>query len=279
MAKRQILLHRDRQPQEAVELDTAGEFYNNLVVAAPFNPALPLLDMVGNRPITPTGLDGRAVTQTGAYKLFGSSNYADLQLPPEITTGTQPVTIAWTQLPIGSSGYGTILSWKVPGATSGFIIYQSVSDSSYYFCAGPRNGGNVGTLWGSIGPTTDGVLDQFLLVCGGGVNSQIASDYVLYRNGASLASTGATAFSSSSVAAFRVGALDGGGGDPFEGAIGDFCIWNEAFDDSKARRYQSHQWSLYAPKSILVPAVSAGVAFIAAQLRPLSQAVRNAGTW
>lgn len=247
----------DRQPQEGVDLDRGGEFFNNLVVAAPFNPSLPMRDLVSGRSITATGLGSRIVTANGLYHSFGSSNYADLPQPPEITSGTQPITIAWTQQPVATSGYSTILTWKVSGAAKPFLIYQSATDAAYYFSVGPRDGaGNAVKFGAAVGAVTNGALDKFLLVCLGGVSSTNASDYVLYRNGEAFTSADKAAFGNSSSTAFRVGATETGG-DPFEGAIGDFCIWNEAFGAEKAQRYQNFQWRLYAPQAILVP-VSAG---------------------
>lgn len=206
-------------------------------------------DLVSGAAVTKTGLAASsAVTISGGQllPLFGTSNYADLQQPARITSGTQPVTIAWAQEPRSPSAYNALLNWKISGAANSFAIYQATADAAYYFAIGPRSGGSVQLLYGAVGATTSGAQDLFLLVCRGGLNSTTASDYTLYRNGVVIASSGTTNFGANSASVFRVGALDSGG-DPFEGAVGDFHVWSRGLNDAEARSWTQNRFQTLKP--------------------------------
>lgn len=223
-------------------------------------------DLVSGAAVTKTGLAASsAVTISGGQllPLFGTGNYADLQQPARITSGTQPVTIAWVQEPRSPSAYNALLNWKISGAANSFAIYQATADAGYYFAIGPRSGGSVQLLYASIGATTNGALDVFVLVCRGGLNSTTASDYTLYRNGVVIASSGTTNFGANSASVFRVGALDSGG-DPFEGAIGDLHVWSRGLNDAEARSWTQNRFQTLKPaanRSVFLATVGSGADF------------------
>lgn len=245
---REVVQAWDCQPQEAAELYSEGPLFPGLAVLAPLAPSQPMRNLVDGKAITPTGLGSRLTNRVGEFFSFGASSFADLQQPAAITSGTQPVTIAWVQEPRSPSAYNAVLNWKISGAANSFAIYQATSDASYYFAIGPRSGGSVQLLYASIGATTSGALDVFVLVCRGGLSSTTASDYSLYRNGVLIPSSGTTNFGANSASVFRVGALDSGG-DPFEGILANLHIWSRALSEADARSWCSSPWQLLARRS------------------------------
>jgi hypothetical protein len=252
-----ILLPWDSQPQEVVGVNGESPYAQNLVTCIPLHPQWGMRNLVTGAAVTKTGLTGTVVGPHGLYPNFGASSYCDFDSPAAITSGTQPVTIAWDQYPVATSAYSTVLNWKPAGATYAFVIYQSAAVAGYYFVVGARLSGSLNTASyeTAIGAVTNARLDRYVVVCTGGING-LRATYKLFRNGVLQTQTGGTALGSNLTTSARIGSLDGGT-DVFEGAIGNLCIWNEAFSDAKAAAYDSQRWQLFAPRTIWVPVSAA----------------------
>lgn len=247
------------QPQVAVGINAGSDYAQNLALLLPLHPSWGMRDLVSGRAVTKTGLSANVVSPIGVYPSFGTANYLDFIAPALITSATQPMTIAWDQYPVATSAYSTILSWKPPGAANNFAIYLAAADATYYFVAGPRTGASAGSGWSSaVGAVTNGRPDNYVLVMTAGTDSATTSTRKLFKNGVLQARGADATFGSNAAAATRVGALDSGG-DVFEGGIGNFAIWAEAFSDAKAANYFARRFAIYQPLSrrIWVP-VSAG---------------------
>lgn len=206
---------------------------------------------------------GSTAGRFGRAALFGSSAYMDFLDPGGITSGTQPITIAWRQEPRAPSGYSTILNWKPPGATYAFLIYQA-ADNAYHFACGPRNGT---VPFFAMGGPVNGQVDTYVLVLAAGTDNKSGSNYTLFRNGVRHTSSSTSAFAVNTTAAARVGALDSGS-DPFEGLISDLCIYSRALLDAEAASLSRNISQLYEQeRRIWVPVdvASGGDTTISAQ--------------
>lgn len=231
MAVREIKYKNPNQPIGPIEIDWGHPRTEGLVFCAPLNPWTDTLDLVRKEKGTRTGLENYHSTSVGLYHLFGSGNYVDFPTTPPNISSTTPFTIAWTQDARSTSGYASVIEVQFSASTSTFLIYQAASDSSYQFIPGPNSGASCPIF--STGNISNDKLDRFVLQVKGGSQNATASNYVLYRNGVSVAQTGGTSpFAGNSSACFRIGTLSGGG-DPFEGIIGDFKIWNRILTDSE----------------------------------------------
>lgn len=234
MAKRPSSRRWLRQPPGWVGINWGHSRAVGLEFFAPLSAGHDLRDLVREQRATRTGLETMLSTQSGAlHHLFGSSNYADFQESPPAIGASTPFTMAWTQEPRSSSAYSTVVEWQfgTAGVDNTFMVYLATSDVSYYFVAGPRS---TAQSWSSsIGPTTDNVLDRYVLRSSGGPTSTTAAHWSLYRNG-SLVTIGATSpLSGNTAATYRVGARDAGS-DPFEGLIGDMRMWSRVLSDEEA---------------------------------------------
>lgn len=255
-----------RQPQAPVRINYGNSLAQGLVFCAPLSLGDRLRDLASQQTATATGLSSYAANRNGVYPVFGSSNYADFAVPANIDN-TSPATIAWSQEPRSTSGYSTVLDIKVSGASYSFAIYQSATDSSYYFAVGMR--ASTAILFSSVGAVTNNVVDRYVLQCAGGLTSQTASQYVLWRNGVKLTTAATTAFGISATSGFRVGALLGSAGDPFEGLLGDVSIWRRVLTDTEAVAWSGNPWQLLAPvtRRIWVPQSGAAPTFLGAWAR------------
>lgn len=253
------------QPDGPVQINWEHRRAEGLVFFAPLSPAHGTLDLVSDQLGTRTGLETFSSTSGAYHSHFGTSNYADFVVPPEIGP-TTPFSVAWTQDAIATSAYSTILrvNFGTAGTHKGFVIYQSASDANYYLCFGPQNGTAGGTpLYAGGGAVTNGRRDRFCLTLPNG--SQNTASASLSRNGENVSSSGSTTLGNVTTAGFRIGALDTAG-DPWEGLIGDFRIWSRALNDTEKEAESIFEESLllYAPRRIWVPVSAGGGTFKAA---------------
>lgn len=257
-----------RQPQAPVRINYGNSLAQGLVFCAPLSLGDRLRDLVSRQTATATGLSSYAANRNGVYPVFGSSNYADFAAPSGIDNTSQ-ATIAWSQEPRSTTSYSAVLNVKVSGATNSFLIYQSASDSQYYFMVGPRKTGTSISFSASIGAATNNLIDRFVLQCAGGLMSQTASDYVLWRNGVRFTTSTTGSLSPDTTEGLRIGALPGGAGDPFEGLLGDVSIWRRLLTDTEAVAWSGNPWQLLAPvtRRIWVPQSGAAPTFLGAWAR------------
>lgn len=233
-----VRIPHTRQPQYAARVNRSNPRARGLVFFAPLSPTHGLRDLAKGSRGTPTGMgtvntDGKS----GRHFLLGSGNYIDFTVPPEIAS-TTPFTIAWTQYPIGTSAYSTVVNVNFGSGTNSFLIYlDAVGGGSYRFCCGPRNGGNIPTFATSVGAPTNYRLDRFVLTVAAGSQNATAANYILWRNGVRYTTSTVVAIGANTASGFRIGSLLAAG-DYFEGLIGDMRLWsrvltdNEAFDES-----------------------------------------------
>jgi hypothetical protein len=235
-----------RQPQGAVRVNWGSSLSRALAFCAPLNPGGGFQDIAGNQLGVRTGLGSQTVAPNGSYPLFGTGSYLDFSNNIAGVTGATPVTIAWTQTVRTPLSYSALLNWKPPGAANTFLIYQSASDSMYYFVAGPRGGTPV-SFSAVVGTQVDGRTDRYALVMSSGVAGAAAS-FALFANGSKLTTAATQGFGANTDAAFRIGARDAGS-DPFEGGVGNFHIWTRALSDAEGAIWSTPggEFSCYAP--------------------------------
>lgn len=218
-------------------------------------------DLVTGVAATKTGLATHGVGREGIYPVFGASNYADFTAPVGLASST-PFTVAWTQEPRSTSGFSTVLNILPTGAANAFLIYQSDSNASYYFAAGPRSG--TVPLFDAVGAATNGVSDRFVLTGASGMGSGFAVGYTLFRNGVKMTTATTTAFGVNSTASFRIGAIDTGS-DNFEGLLGNMSIWGRVLTDGEAIKWCINPYGIYVPPERDVWLASEAAGSIAAQ--------------
>jgi hypothetical protein len=237
---------RTRQPQGAVRVNWGSSLSRALAFCAPLNPGGGFQDIAGNQLGVRTGLGSQTVAPNGSYPLFGTGSYLDFSNNIAGVTGATPVTIAWTQTVRTPLSYSALLNWKPPGAANTFLIYQSASDSMYYFVAGLRGGTPV-SFSAVVGTQVDGRTDRYALVMSSGVAGAAAS-FALFANGSKLTTAATQGFGANTDAAFRIGARDAGS-DPFEGGVGNFHIWTRALSDAEGAIWSTPggEFSCYAP--------------------------------
>lgn len=249
------------QPQRLTLLDWSNPITQGLVFSAPLHPVWGMRDLVSGKLATKTGLATQGIGREGVYAVFGTSNYADFTLPNGFTSSS-PFTVAWTQEPRSTSAFSTVLNIKPTGAANAFLIYQSDSNASYYFVAGPRTG-NV-PLFSAVGAATNGVADRYVLTGSSGMGSGIASGYTLWRNGVKMTTVSTASLGANTTASFRVGALDSAT-DPFEGLLGNMDIWARVITDGEALAWCRNPYCKYLPQPSRLwwanPAAGGGAGF------------------
>ena len=253
-------LHWRNQPAQVPELDRGG-LGRGVVFHMPLSQAAGLREIVSGAVGTATTLGGRIPAKDGAtYPLFTSSKISFPTAGLSSIGGSTPITIAWTQEPRNTAGYNAVFEWRPAGATNPFLIYQSSVEAAYNFVVGARladGGGVVSTFSSAVGPATNGVLDRYVLTLPSGPSN--GSTARLWRNGVEQikgTSNASNQFGTATTAASSIGQLDGGG-DPFEGLLGDFTIWNRVVADTEAIRWARNPWSLFAPvpRRLWIPVV------------------------
>lgn len=224
----------------------------DLVFFAPLGTSHGLRDLVTGQMFTQTGLTTTTVSGGIPSPLFGTSSYADFTKPPQIGA-TTPFTVAWTQEPISGTGYSSVLTVNFGSGTNQFIIYLSASDATYNFNVGPRTP-FASVSFGSIGLTTNGRRDRFVLQCFGGSQSTVASSYVLWRNGQRFTTSTVANWTNVTAAIARIGARDTGA-DPFEGALQDMRMWARVLTDPEAEAESRivRAAELYEPRKLWLP--------------------------
>lgn len=250
---------RTEQPQDFGALDWGDSITAGLVSHLALHPDWGMLDMVSGARATLTGSGSSPPNAFGRLTKFASGKYVDFPAPIGLL-GTTPVTIAWVQEPQGTTAYSSVIQLKAAGSTNSFLVYQSASDASYYFIAGCRNGTPAASFAASVGPTTNGVLDCYVLTNAGGLESNTAGDYTLWRNGRKFTTATNVAISSSTSSGIRIGAVEAGA-DPFEGLLGCVSVWARVLSDTECLRMSTQPQSIYAPQIISIPwpAASSGV--------------------
>jgi hypothetical protein len=205
---------------------------DGLILHIPLGNVGECVDVVSGKRLTATGMTNQS-SPLGDGLLFGAGSY--LNGPSDLLNikDTQPISIAWEQLPLSTSSYSTVLGFKCSLMTHGFLIYQAVSDSGYYFSVGPQRAGFGANFSSNVGPATNGKLDKYLLVMTGGVASASYQSYLLYRNGVEVKSHANTDYAFESIDYFRVGSLRTGG-DPFEGVIKSIRMWSRVLSKDEA---------------------------------------------
>ena len=247
------------QPQNPVGIALEKSITKGLVFCAPLSPASGLIDLVQKQRATKIGMASLRPARNGMYYSFGTGNYLSFPSIPKGLTPTTPTTVAWTQLPVATAGYSTILHINVgtPGVTDSVVIFQSTTDSGYYFTAGPRTAGGAQSWSPAIGPLTNGVFDKFVLVAAGGLNSTTSTNWNLYRNGNLVARTLPNSFSANSDGVFTIG-VNEGPANPFEGVIGNLHIWNRALLEAEIKEWSANEFITLAPTDKLYLNASSG---------------------
>ena len=210
---------------------------------------------------------GRTVTRAGDSPLFGTGAHVDFTAPSSLD-GSLPITIAWEQEPRATTGFNTVVDLRPPvSASNSFLIYESATQSGYQLCVGPRDGGgNSRQANFEIGLATNNLADRFVLVAPNGLATTI-TQYILYRNGVRMAATYGSPFGAATPTGFRIGALLGTAGDPFEGALGSLRIAQRAWSDDEARRWTAGEVDVWARRSVVVSAAAAsGVSTVSTDL-------------
>lgn len=255
------------QPQDGADIAWGLPITRGLAFLAPLGPADGLKNLVANKQGTRTGLTTRqASSRGGVYPVFGSSDNAGFDAIPGIN-GTTPVTIAWTQQVTSIvNGYPNVMAWTPTGATYRFLVICGPSPS-YYFCAGPMNGGSSAAAWdGAIGPSAVGRHNNFVLQLKAGTDSADRTTMELFRDGVKITRDAAvTSFGVDSTSEFRIG--NRSGGDGFQGLLGNFHIWKRVLTDSEARDWTLNPFITRAPipRRIWVATAASGVSGTFAQ--------------
>jgi hypothetical protein len=246
-----------QQPQQTVRLDRNNPLTKGIVLAWAGTPSANR-DASGGRVATVTGPPAQAAYAQGLGPLFTGAEYIDFpSFGPELASTTTG-SVGWIQQPVGASSYHTPIQFWPNGAGMPFLIYESVSDSSYYFVAGTR-GSNAANFSSQVGAMVNGQVDSFLLTANGTFASTTASDYMLFRNQKKFTSSSTQSFSGSSVTTTRIGA-GAGSGDNYKGIIGYVVFWNRILSDSEALSFNANPWQIFeAPAQRLwLPSAGAG---------------------
>ena len=250
-----------RQPQGAVSVDWSNPITTKLAFCAPLNAGTAAYDLVTGQMLTRTGALTATSSPNGVYPSFSGTSYLDVPRNLVGITQTTPVSFAWTQYPIGTTGDNSVLNWKPVGATNSFLIYESAGSEPYYFVVGPRNGGflQVARFSNSIGPTTNNVLNRYCVIVPNGTVD--ASTAKLFRDGVEILST--TSGSTNSLGAatadiFRIGAVETGAA-PFEGLLGNVHMWGRALSRNEAIAWTQNEFSTLAPlrRPVFAPSAAA----------------------
>ena len=196
---------------------------------------------------TITGAVGRGVNKFGQLASFGGGvNESYPAFGPELTNAT-PATVFWLQEPRAGAAYSTVAQFRPSGSAQPFLIYQSSSDLSYAFVVGQMNGA-VPSFGLSTGFPVNNVPVSHAIVTTTNLDSRTVGDWTAYKNGVGYTTATTTSFSGASATQTTIGSMSTGG-DPFEGLIGNFCIWNRALSAAEIKSLSDNPWQIFAPQS------------------------------
>lgn len=265
------------QQNSVPRVNWSNPITRGLVSLFPLGPEdLGTRDIVKNLLVTRTAPSPFIPTpsKNGIFLAHQSGSRLDFT-PPDGVTSTTPVTFCWIQEGRLVSGDSTVLSWKAPGATYSFLIYQHASNAAYYFVVGVRNSSSQISFGAATGPLTNFKSNTFVLVLENGMDSKVGVR--LWRDGVELAGVDPGAgsnFAQSTVAVAKIGNLSGNNSG-FDGLLGNVGIFNRALTPAEAASLSSNTWQLYeSDRTDWIPTSVAGTITVNSD-KALSYAIRE----